>query len=102
MEQDSRAFLIDIFTSLRDDLAEQVRKGGPGSPDPEKAARGRAIYEALLAGLTGREAFPDDEEMREYVASLARATDDANGYEQATFEHRAFGELVGALTVAEK
>jgi hypothetical protein len=93
----SRDFLIDIFTSLRDDLAEQVRAGGPGSPDPEKAARDGAIYEALLDALEGRGAFPDDERAREYVAGLARAADDLSGYEQAALEHRAFGELVAAL-----
>jgi len=95
--QRSKAFLIDTFTDLRDDLEGRLREGGPGGPDPEKAAHDLAIYEALLAGLTKREAFPDDEAVRRYVAGLAQATDEANGYEQAALEHRAFSELVAAL-----
>jgi hypothetical protein len=97
ISQRSRAFLVDTFTDLRDDLQDRVREGGPGRPDPEKAARDLAIYEALLAGLTQRERFPDDEAVREYVGGLAKATDEANGYEQAALEHRAFSELVAAL-----
>jgi hypothetical protein len=95
--QRSRSFLIDTFTDLRDDLEDRLREGGPGGPDPEKAARDRTIYEALLAGLTQREGFPDDEAVREYVGGLAQATDEANGYEQAALEHQAFSELVTAL-----
>lgn len=95
--QKSRTFLIETFTDLRDDLESRVREGGPGGPDPEKAARDLAIYEALLAGLTQRAAFPDDEAVRQYVAGLAKATDEANGYEQATLEHQAFADLVAAL-----
>ncbi len=95
--QRSRSFLIDTFTDLRDDLENRLQEGGPGGPDPEKATRDLAIYEALLAGLAQREAFPDDEAVRQYVAGLAQATDEANGYEQAALEHRAFSELVAAL-----
>lgn len=95
--QRSRAFLVETFTDLRDDLESRLREGGPGGPDPENANRDLAIYEALLAGLAQREAFPDDEAVREYVGGLAKATDEANGYEQAALEHRAFSELVAAL-----
>ena len=95
IEQRSRDCLIDIFTTLRDDLAEQIRQGAV--TDAEKADRHLAIYEALLAGLTGGEAFPDDEETSEYVAELAQATDEENGYEQAALEHHALGELLVAL-----
>lgn len=86
-----------MFTDLRTDLESQVRDGGKGSPDPEEAAGKLATYEALLAGLAQREAFPDDEAVRQYVAGLAKATDEANGYEQAALEHQAFAELVAAL-----
>jgi hypothetical protein len=86
-----------MFTDLRTDLEGQVRDGGKGSPDPEDATRKLAMYEALLAGLAQREAFPDDEAVRQYVAGLAKATDEANGYEQAALEHQAFAELVAAL-----
>jgi hypothetical protein len=55
------------------------------------------MYEALLAGLTQSEAFPDDEAVRQYVAGLAKAIDEANGYEQAALEHQAFAELVAEL-----
>jgi hypothetical protein len=99
--QQSRTFLIDTFTDLRDDLEDRVRKGGRGAPDPESAGRELATYEALLAGLTQLGAFPDDEAVREYVAGLAKATDEANGYEEAALEHQAFAELVGALTPGE-
>ena len=44
-----------------------------------------------------REAFPDNEAVRQYVAGLAKATDEANGYEQAALEHQAFEELVAEL-----
>lgn len=95
LEAQSRGCLIDIFTTLRAELAEQIRKGAV--TDAAKADRNLAIYDALLAGLTGREALPDGKDMRECVAELARATDEANGYEQAALEHRAFRELVGAI-----
>lgn len=82
---DSRKFLIGLFTDLRDDLEGQSGSSGTA-----------AIYDALLAGLEGGE-FPDDERVREYVAGLARATDEENGYAQAVLEHRALAELGDAL-----
>lgn len=93
----SRAFLVEMFTDLRADLESQMKEGGVDSLDSEEAARKLAMYEALLAGLTQREAFPDDEAVRRYVTGLAKAIDEANGYEQATLEHQAFAELVAAL-----
>lgn len=95
MKQASRAFLTELFASLRDDLMAQV--DGGKTLDPQKAARDLATYEALLAGLSDHGAFPDDEEILRYVVELARATDEANGFEQAILEHRAFRELVAAL-----
>jgi hypothetical protein len=86
-----------MFTDLRTDLESQMGEGGKGSPDPEEAAPKLAMYEALLAGLTQSEAFPDDEAVRQYVAGLAKAIDEANGYEQAALEHQAFAELVAEL-----
>jgi len=86
-----------MFTDLRDDLAEQARAGGQAGPDPEQATRDLATYDTLLAGLTGREAFPDDERVRQYVTGLMRSTDEENGYEQAVLEHRALAELAAAL-----
>jgi len=83
--RESRQFLVDLFTDLRRDL-----EGPPGS------TRQVAIYDALLAGLN-EGAFPDDEELRDYVAELARGTDEANGYAQASLEHRAMAELADAL-----
>lgn len=97
----SRAFLAELFTDLRTDLEGQVREGGRGSPDPEEATGKLAMYEALLAGLAQREAFPDDGALRQYVAGLAKAIDEANGYELAALEHRALGELGRALAKAE-
>jgi hypothetical protein len=97
---ESKAFLVWLFTDLRKDLAERAGEGGQGSPDPEKAARQLAIFDALLTGLARGEA-PDDEAVREYVTGLAKATDEANGYKQAALEHRAFGELIGALAKAK-
>lgn len=94
---ESRAFLVETFTGLRDDLAEQLRAGGKAAPDPEKARRDLATFDVLLAGLKGSEAFPDDEGVRRYVADLLRATDVENGYEQAVLEHQAFAELAAAL-----
>lgn len=93
----SRAFLVEMFTDLRTDLENQMGESGKGSPDPEEAARKLAMYKALLAGLTQSEAFPADEAVRQYVAELAKATDEANGYEQAALEHQAFAELVAEL-----
>jgi len=95
--QKSRSFLIDTFTDLRDDLEDRLREGGPGGPEPEKAASDLAMYKALLSGLAQRKAFPSDEAVREYVTGLAKATDEANGYKQAILEHEAFAELVAAL-----
>jgi len=82
---DSREFLIGLFSDLRDDL-----EGQPGSSG--KAA----VYDALLAGLEGGE-FPDGATVRDYVAELAKATDEENGYAQAMLEHRALAELGDAL-----
>lgn len=93
MEGDSRAFLVELFTDLRDDLLEQMQD----SPEPERATSELAIYEALLGGLTGREAFPNDEGTRRFVTALAKAAEEGNAYEQAALEHRAFAELIGAL-----
>ncbi|HEY7950821.1 MAG TPA: hypothetical protein VID51_08310 [Solirubrobacterales bacterium] len=93
----SRAFLVEMFTDLRADLESQMEEGGKGSPDSEEAARKLAMYEALLAGLTQSGPFPDDEAVRQYVVELAKATDEANGYEQAALEHQAFAELVAEL-----
>ncbi len=82
---ESREFLIGLFTDLREDLEE----------DSDGSGRA-AIYEGLLAGLEGGE-LPDDEAAREYVAGLARAVDEENGYAQAVLEHRALAELENAL-----
>jgi len=83
--EESRQFLVALFTDLRRDLE--------GPPGPTRQV---AIYDALLAGLD-EGTFPDDEELRDYVAELARGTDEANGYAQARLEHRAMAELVDAL-----
>ena len=77
--------MIGLFTDLREDLEE-------GSESSGRAA----IYDSLLTGLEGGE-FPDDEAVREYVAGLARAVDEENGYAQAMLEHRALSELGRAL-----
>ncbi len=93
----SKKFLRFLFADLRKDLVNQVGAKGPGHPGDEAIARMRAIYDALLSGLADGGALPDDEEVREYVAGLAKATDEANQYEQAALEHRAFAELGLAL-----
>jgi hypothetical protein len=93
---DSREFLIWLFTGLRDDLANRAAAESQGSPDPDKAARDLAIFEALLAGLKHGN-VPDDEAVRRYVAELARATDEQNEYERVEREHRALAELAAAL-----
>jgi DNA-binding transcriptional ArsR family regulator len=94
---DSREFLVSLFTDLREDLADQVSAKGPGFSNAETNARTRAIYDALLNGLAEGGELPEDEAVREYVAGLAKATDEANRFGQALLEHRAFAELVGAL-----
>jgi hypothetical protein len=94
---ESKAFLIWLFTGLRKDLAKRADKGGQGSPDPEKAARDLAIFDALLTGLAQGEAFPGDERVRRYVVELARAADEENEYERVSLEHRALAELGDAL-----
>lgn len=91
----SRRFLVERFTLLRDDLAEQGEEGEVF--DPERAARELAIHDALLAALSRGESFPEDDAAREYVAKVARAADEASGYEQAVLEHRAFGKLTARL-----
>lgn len=93
----SKAFLVSLFTDLRKDLADRADAEGQGSPNPEKAARELAIFDALLAGLAQGEALPDDEAVSRYVAELAEATDEENGYQQSALEHRALTELVAAL-----
>lgn len=93
---ESKKFLVFLFTDLRDDLASQV--GTKGSPSPEAIARQQAIYDALLTGLADERELSDDELLREYVVGLAEATDQENRYEQAVLEHRAFAELIKALS----
>lgn len=83
---ESKEFLVSLFTDLRKDLDEREPEA------PKKAA----IYGALLEALNS-ESFPDNEALRVYVAGLAKATDEVNGYERAALEHRALAELLGAL-----
>ena len=94
---ESKAFLVSLFTDLRKDLADRTGAEGHGGPDLEKATRDLAIFDALLRGLAQPQAFPDDERLREYVADLAKATDEENEYERASLEHRALEELGAAL-----
>ena len=94
---ESREFLIWLFTDLRDDLADQADTGGPSGPDPETVARNTAIFDALLAGLNRKAALPGSEEVRQYVAELAKSTDEENEYERVAREHRALAELAEAL-----
>ncbi len=94
---ESKEFLVFLFTDLRDDLANQLGAKGPGRPSAKTIARKRTIYEALLSGLAEGGKLPDDDRVREYVAGLAKATDEENQYEQAVLEHRAFAELSSAL-----
>lgn len=82
---DSTRFLIGLFTELRDNAARQSTGGESAEP-----------FDALLVGLQGGD-FPSDERVREYVAGLARGTDEANDYERAELEHRALRELGDAL-----
>jgi len=89
----SRAFLIELFTKLRADLAERAG-------EEAGAARELRIFDALLAGLEQSDAFPDDEELREYVAKLAASTDESNEYEHVVLGHRALAELGQALREA--
>jgi DNA-binding transcriptional ArsR family regulator len=91
----SKEFLRFLFTDLREDLVNQA--GTRGAPDAETTARKRAIYDALLSGLADGGELPEDETLREYVVELAKATDEANNYEQAVLEHQAFAELGQAL-----
>jgi hypothetical protein len=91
----SREFLTERFTLLRDNLAEQV--GAGEASDPEQATRELAVHDAVLSVLSHGGPLPDGDAAREYVAEVARAVDEASGYEQATLEHRAFAELLDRL-----
>jgi hypothetical protein len=93
----SREFLLSLFTDLREDLADQVGAREAGHPGAEEIARKGRIYDALLGGLAEGGELPEDEVVCEYVLGLARATDEANQYEQTVLEHRAFAELTRAL-----
>ncbi len=95
--QESKEFLVFLFTDLRKELASQEGLEAPGAPSAETIARDRAIYDALLGGLAEGGEMPNDETLREYVAGLAEATDRENRYEEALLEHRAFAELGRAL-----
>jgi hypothetical protein len=94
---ESREFLVSLFTDLRADLADQVGAGEAGHRGAEEIARKGRIYDALLGGLAEGGELPDDEALYEYVLGLAKATDEANQYQQAVLEHRAFAELTRAL-----
>lgn len=90
MSPESKAFLIELFTKLRADLAKRAG-------EEAGAARELRIFDALLAGLEPPGSFPDDEELREYVATLAASTDESNEYEHVVLEHCALAELGEAL-----
>jgi hypothetical protein len=90
----SRRFLIERFTVLRDDLAEQAAAGEVSGPETKHEL---VIQGALLAALSRGGSFPEDDASREYVAQVAQAVDEASGYEQAEFEHRAFVGLAARL-----
>jgi hypothetical protein len=94
---ESRAFLVELFTDLRRDLADRIN-----AEEQEGTGAGRELgfFDALLTGLAQPGSFPDDAELRQYVAGLARATDEGNEYERVSLEHRALAELGDAL--AEK
>jgi DNA-binding transcriptional ArsR family regulator len=94
---DSREFLIQLFTDLCKDLADQADAGGPSGPDPETVARNIAVFDALLGVLLDESEMPDDDRVRSYVEELAKATDKENEYEHAVREHRAFAELRNTL-----
>jgi len=85
--------LIWLFTDLRDALSDQADVGGPSGPDPETVKRNTAIYNALLGALREERDWPDSDRLREYVAELARATDEDNEYKRLECEHRALAEL---------
>lgn len=90
LSPESKAFLVELFTNLRADLATRA-------DEEAGAARELSIFDALLTGLEQPEPFPDDEELREYVAKLAASTDESNEYEHVVREHRALAELGEAL-----
>jgi hypothetical protein len=83
---ESKQFLTELFAELLKDTEES-------QPDATEKA---AIYAALLDALKSG-SFPDDEKLRQYVAGLAKATDEENGYELAVLEHDALAELRNAL-----
>jgi len=94
---ESRRFLVELFTDLRNDLEEQLHEPRTQSPEPDKGAGKLEMYEALLAGLNRSAAFPDDDSVRKFISGLAEAVDQANKYEQAVLEHRALAELCDVL-----
>lgn len=94
----SKEFLVDLFLGLRSDLEQQLRDGGSVRPEPRRAARTRATYDALLSSLTTDSRFPDDEHLRAFVAEMAASTDEANDYERVSFEHWALEELSQAVS----
>jgi len=88
---ESKAFLVGLFTELREDLAERAGEEAGG------ASRELATLEELLATLGRPGGISADEELRRYVAELARSTDESNEYERVSLEHRALAELGAAL-----
>lgn len=97
MDGRSRAFLIEVFSGLRDQRRGETGGSGPSAPDPVESARVLAYYEALIAGLADGAPFPDDPGLREFVVGMARSIDEENGYEEAVLEHRACAELIDRL-----
>lgn len=96
MDERSRAFLIQVFTGLRDQRREEASSGQP-PPDPAESARLIAYYEALIAGLENGAAFPSDPGLRDFVVSMAKAIDEENDYATIVLEHRACAELIDRL-----
>lgn len=97
MDERSRAFLVEMFSGLRDQRRAESGGSGPSAPDPVESARILAYYEALVEGLADGAPFPEDPGLRGFVVGMARSIDEENGYEEAVLEHRACAELIDRL-----
>jgi hypothetical protein len=98
LETRVRAFLLRRFTGIRDDLAEQLRQDE--LRNPEEAAKELANYGVLIGAITGREGFPEDEEVVEFVAEIMKQNDEATSYREVAFEHWAYASLIQRISGA--
>ncbi len=82
-----RKFLRRVFEMARDGI-RQEREEFPEAPCKARLGREEAVYDKLLAALSG-ETLPVDADVRDVLTDLAQMIDRENEYRRVIAEHEA-------------